>query len=199
VSDDLVKKYWPDLATGPQTRGGSLASVETGYGSNTGTLTLVSAAAQLTAEFGAPVLQVVANLTGISSLAADATLLSAARVQPPSSPQSQGLSTASTIMSELTREEHNAKLDAVRAETDTKIARLEGKLDLVLSKLDDVRADNRHTRNNQIAIGIALAILIVGVVAAALTVAPAIFDLGSKFHETIIKEIHEQMSHPTSQ
>ena len=101
-----------------------------------------------------------------------------------------------------TREEYDAKLKTVAAETDTKLVRLEGKMDLILSKLDvvrednrqlrnDVREDHRHTRNNQIATFIGLALLIIGIVA----VAPAIFDLGSKFRETITKEIQEQMSH----
>jgi hypothetical protein len=84
-----------------------------------------------------------------------------------------------------TREEIDAKLETVAAQTDTKLARLEGKVDLVLSKLDDAREGNRHTQNIAISVGIGLALLIIGVVAAA----PVIFDLGSKFHETIIKEM----------
>jgi len=43
-----------------------------------------------------------------------------------------------------TREELDAKLQAAAAETDTKIARLEGKMDLVLLKLDHVLEGNRH-------------------------------------------------------
>jgi hypothetical protein len=84
-----------------------------------------------------------------------------------------------------TREEIDAKLETVGAQTDAKIVRLEGKMDLVLSKLDDAREGNRHTQNIIISVGVALALLIIGVVAAA----PVIFDLGSKFHETIIKEL----------
>lgn len=86
----------------------------------------------------------------------------------------------------------NAKIAAAEARTDTKITRMEGKMDLILSKLEDVREDNRHTRNNQILIGVSLALLIIGVVAAA----PVIFDLGSKFRETITKEIQEQLAKP---
>jgi hypothetical protein len=86
-----------------------------------------------------------------------------------------------------TREEYDAKLKTVAAETDTKLARLEGKVDLVLSKLDGVREGNRHTQTIIISSVIALALLIVGL--------PVIFDLGSKFRETITKEIQEQMSH----
>jgi hypothetical protein len=88
-----------------------------------------------------------------------------------------------------TREEIDAKLKTVGAETDTKIARLEGKLDLVISKLDGVREDGRSTRANMWVIGVSLALLIIGVAAAA----PAIFDLGMKVREGISKEIQEQV------
>jgi hypothetical protein len=91
-----------------------------------------------------------------------------------------------------TREEYDAKLKTVAAETDTKLARLEGKMDLILSKFDGVREDNRHIRNNQLATFIGLGLLIVGIA----TFAPTIFDLGSKFRETIAKEVQERMLHP---
>jgi hypothetical protein len=94
-------------------------------------------------------------------------------------------------MASPTREELDAKLETIAAQTDTKVARLEGKMDLVLSKLDGVREDNRHLRNNVIGVGIALALLIIGVVAAA----PVIFDLGFEVRETISKEIQERMPH----
>jgi hypothetical protein len=88
-----------------------------------------------------------------------------------------------------TREEIQAQIAASEARGETKLARLEGKLDLVLVKLDDVREDGRHTRNNAILIGVSLALLIIGIVATA----PVIFDLGSKFRETITKEVQDRI------
>jgi len=95
-------------------------------------------------------------------------------------------------MSDITREEIQAQIAASEAKGETKLARLEGKLDLVLMKLDDVKEDGRHTRNNTILVGVSLALLIIGVVSAA----PVIFDLGSRFRETITKEVQEQVLHP---
>jgi hypothetical protein len=97
-------------------------------------------------------------------------------------------------MTAPTREEIQAQIAASEARGETKLTRLEGKLDLVLVKLDDVKEDGRHTRNNAILIGVSLALLIIGVVAAA----PVIFDLGSKFRETVTKEVQEQVQHAPS-
>jgi hypothetical protein len=87
-------------------------------------------------------------------------------------------------MANPTREEMTANLEAVEARTDTKIARLEGKIDLVLSKLDGVREDGRATRANQWVIGFGLAGLIVALVVAF----PAFFDIGSKVRDMIREE-----------
>jgi hypothetical protein len=113
-------------------------------------------------------------------------------------PYSTGLSKAKAPSQAPNRDEMaasddlvNAKIEAAEARTDTKIARLEGKLDLVLSKLDDQKDDGRHTRNNVILVGVSLALLIIGSVA----IAPVIFDLGSKFRETVTKEVQEQVQH----
>jgi len=65
-----------------------------------------------------------------------------------------------------------AKIAAAEARTDTKIVRSEGKIDLVLSridvlsaKIDELRDDNRSVRANQWVIGFGLAVLIVAVAA----------------------------------
>jgi hypothetical protein len=73
--------------------------------------------------------------------------------------------------------------------TDAKIARSEGKLDLVLSKLDDMREDNRSLRTNINAVGIGLALLIIACVAGA----PVVIDFGFKLRETISKEVLDQV------
>jgi hypothetical protein len=52
---------------------------------------------------------------------------------------------------------------------------MERKLDLVLSKLDGVRDDNRSTRANQWVIGLGLAVLIVAVT----SLFPVFFSIGA--------------------
>jgi hypothetical protein len=79
----------------------------------------------------------------------------------------------------------DAKIAAAEARTDAKIARSEGKLDLVLSKLDDMREDNRGLRTNINAVGVGLALLIIACVAGA----PVVIDFGFKLRETISKEV----------
>lgn len=83
-----------------------------------------------------------------------------------------------------------ARIAESEARTETKIARLEGKLDLVLSKLDDVREDNRSTRANQWVIGLGLAVLIVAIAA----LFPVFFDLGSKVHDLIDRTVQSHLS-----
>jgi hypothetical protein len=83
-----------------------------------------------------------------------------------------------------------AEIAAAEARTDTKITRIEGKLDLVISKLDGVREDNRSTRANQWVIGFGLAVLIVAVAA----LFPVFFDMGSKVHEIIEKAVQSQVT-----
>ena len=83
----------------------------------------------------------------------------------------------------------DAKIAAAEARTDAEIARSEGKLDLVLSKLDDMREDNRGLRTNINAVGIGLALLIIACVAGA----PVVIDFGFKLRETISKEVLDQV------
>jgi len=88
----------------------------------------------------------------------------------------------------------DAKLRAVGAETDTKIARLEGKMDLVLEAVRSSREEARDNRRAVIAnawVVFGALVVVVGIIAAA---APVIFDLGSKFRESITKEIHDQLT-----
>jgi hypothetical protein len=95
----------------------------------------------------------------------------------------------------------DAKLGRVAAETDTKIARLEGKLDLVLSKIDasnshysDLRTDIADSRRATIAnvwvVFAAVVALLVGLAAAA----PVIFDLGTKHRDMIDRTVQESIT-----
>jgi hypothetical protein len=106
---------------------------------------------------------------------------------PPSSSNAKG-----NKMPDLTREEIDAKLAASEARTDTKIARLEGKLDLVLSKLDDVRNDNRGIRANQWVIGFGLALLIVAIAA----LFPAFFGIGAQVKDLVDASVQSHL-HPS--
>lgn len=94
-------------------------------------------------------------------------------------------------MADQTREEVDAKISASEARTETKIARLEGKLDLVLSKLDHVAEDNRSTRANQWVIAFGLAVLIVGVAA----LFPVFFGMGAQLRDMVRDEVVNSTVH----
>jgi len=106
-------------------------------------------------------------------------------------------------MSDMTREEVQAQIAASEARGDTKIARFEGKLDLVLAKLDsvnnsvtdkmkDVKDDVRSARANQWVIALGLAVLIVAVV----TLFPVFFGIGTQLHDMVHSEVQSQMPIP---
>lgn len=101
-------------------------------------------------------------------------------------------------MVEPTREEIDAKLRASSAEADTKIARMEGKLDLVLSKLDgvnsrfdDVRDDYRSTRANIWVVGLGILVAIIGVAA----LFPVFFGIGAQVRDMVHAE-SQAIQHP---
>jgi hypothetical protein len=85
-----------------------------------------------------------------------------------------------------------AEIAAAEARTDTKIVRMEGKLDLVLSKLDGVREDNRGTRANQWIIGVSLAVLIVAIAG----LFPVFFGIGTQVRDLVHSEIQSQSPQP---
>jgi hypothetical protein len=111
-------------------------------------------------------------------------------------------------MADSTRDDQllDAKLGKVAAETDTKIARMEGKLDLVLSKIDGLgtrfedaradakearttaRADNAATRANIWVVGLGLAVLIVAVAA----LFPVFFSIGAQVRDLVHSEMQAQ-------
>jgi hypothetical protein len=95
----------------------------------------------------------------------------------------------------------DAKIAAAEARTDTRIVRMEGKLDLVISKLDLVNESYRAVREGQRSVianiwvvFAALAAIIIGSMAAA----PVIFDLGMRLRKTITKEIQERVPAPST-
>jgi hypothetical protein len=92
------------------------------------------------------------------------------------------------VMADMSRDEIKAEIALAEARTDTKIARMEGKLDLVLSKLDGVRDDYRNTRSNQWVIGLGLAVLIIGMVA----LFPVFFSIGAQVRDLVHTEIQSQ-------
>lgn len=95
-------------------------------------------------------------------------------------------------MTDPTREEIKAEISASEARGETKITLFAGKLDLVLSKLDDVRQDNRTSRANQWVIGFGLAVLIVAVAA----LFPVFFSMGSQIRDLVHMEVHDQLPKP---
>jgi hypothetical protein len=110
--------------------------------------------------------------------------------------------TGTIEMTDPTREEIDAKIEASEARTDTKMAHLEGKIDLVISKLDssisetrqmraDVKDDSRATRANQWVIFFGLA----GIIIASLALIVAFFTLGTQFRDVIHAEVHAEMPH----
>lgn len=82
-----------------------------------------------------------------------------------------------------TREEIDAKMAAAEARTDTKLAKLEGKLDLVLTEVrsakQEAKEDSRTNRN----LNIGLAAIIIAVIALIATFGPQMLDLGTRLDE----------------
>jgi hypothetical protein len=102
-------------------------------------------------------------------------------------------------MADITREEMKAEIAAAEARSDTKIARIEGKLDLVLEAVRSSREDARNilanandNRRAVITNGWVIFGALVVAVGIMFTVAPAIFDLGFKWRETISREVQDQ-------
>jgi hypothetical protein len=96
-------------------------------------------------------------------------------------------------MSDPSREEIQAKIEASEARNDTKIARLEGKLDLVLQTLQSSRDEARDNRRAIIANGWVIFGALIVVIGIVITVAPAVFDLGFRLRESITKEVQDRI------
>ena len=107
------------------------------------------------------------------------------------------------VLTDLTRDEVDAKIDAAEARVETKIARLEGTLGVVISKLDgiaaqqaeikqdtrslraEIKEDFRSARANQWVIAFGLAVLIVAIVA----MFPVFFGIGTQIKDIIDKSV----------
>jgi hypothetical protein len=87
-----------------------------------------------------------------------------------------------------------AEIAAAEARTDTKITRLEGKMDLVLESIRSSRDEARDNRRSVIANAWVIFGALIVVIGILVTVAPAILDFGFKWRETITNEVHEQVS-----
>jgi hypothetical protein len=101
------------------------------------------------------------------------------------------------------REEIDAKIAAAEARGDTKIARMEGKLDLVLStvnvRFDAVTEQITGARSNQWVIAFGLAGLFLTVVAIIVAVAfgmPAIYSLGTQTRDIVREEVKAALPTP---
>lgn len=101
-----------------------------------------------------------------------------------------------------------AEIAAAEARTDTKIARLEGKLDLVITKIDAVNentiATRREVKDSERAVKANAWVIGIGLLAVIIALAfglPSIFDLGVKQRDAIVKEVQDQLQKvlPSSQ
>jgi hypothetical protein len=110
-------------------------------------------------------------------------------------PTSPPTEEATSAMADITREEIKAQHEAIEARTETKIARIEGKLDLVLQSVGEGRTEARESRRAVMANQWVIFGAVVVVIGIFVTAAPIIFDLGSKWRETISKEIGERLPH----
>jgi hypothetical protein len=105
-------------------------------------------------------------------------------------------------MSDLTREEMKAVVDAAEARGDTKIVRLEGKIDTLTAtigvKFDSLSADiaksrleTSESRNIVIATIIASAFAVAGLLVVMATYGDALFGRGMDVHKVIQDTVHE--------
>lgn len=95
-----------------------------------------------------------------------------------------------------TKDEVRHQLEASEARADVKFAQLEGRMDLLVSKLDsisatlnDVRADGRSTRSNIWMVGIGLAALILATVFGL----PSVYNMGAEIRDVVRSEVKSQV------
>jgi hypothetical protein len=86
-----------------------------------------------------------------------------------------------------------AEIAAAEARTDTKIVRIEGKIDLVIESVRASREEARDNRRAVIANGWVIFGALVVIVGILYTAAPVILDFGFKWREAITKEVQEQV------
>jgi hypothetical protein len=109
---------------------------------------------------------------------------------------SQGIHSADQAdnkMADLTREEVQAKIEVAEARADTKIARIEGKLDLVLQAVEGSRSEARDNRRAVISNAWVIFGALIVVLATMVTILPTFLDMGFRWRETITKEVQERI------
>lgn len=101
--------------------------------------------------------------------------------------------------------EVDAKIAASEARSETKIVRLEGKLDLVLSRMDgigrdmdNIRHDIRSSRATVIAVVVAVGIGIAALMATMFGSLPSFFGMSTYIHDLVTREVHSQVIVPPS-
>ena len=113
-------------------------------------------------------------------------------------------------MSDITRSEIDAKIDASEARTDTKFARLEGRFDLMMAKLDDVarqlvdvRQDNKATRStvviSVVSTGVALFLGLAAIIIGLAVGLPAVYGIGTSTRDIIQTEVQRALPLPPAQ
>lgn len=105
---------------------------------------------------------------------------------------------SSEKMSDLSREEVQAHIAASEARSETKLARLEGKLDLVLQAVQSEQGEARDRHRALIANNWVIFGALVVILGIMVTVAPVVFDMGFKWRETITKEVQDRTPPPKS-
>jgi hypothetical protein len=94
-------------------------------------------------------------------------------------------------MADSTREIIDDKVAASEARGETKLVRLEGKLDLIMKTIDDLaresKIDSRATRSNQLVVGFGLAALIVAIAA----LFPVFFGMGDRIHDIVDRAVSD--------
>jgi hypothetical protein len=119
--------------------------------------------------------------------------------EPPESPEAP--------MPDPSREEIDAKIAAAEARTDTKFARLEGKLDLVLAEAsaarqeasiarDNARQESRGTRATIIGTGLATVLALGALLMSVMTYGDAIFSRGMSVRDAVKAVVQEQAAAP---
>jgi hypothetical protein len=110
-------------------------------------------------------------------------------------------------MPDPSREEIDAKIAAAEARTDTKFARLEGKLDLVLAEAsaarqeasiarDNARQESRGTRATIIGTGLATVLALGALLMSVMTYGDAIFSRGMSVRDAVKAVVQEQAAAP---
>ncbi|MCJ2092270.1 hypothetical protein MKK67_07145 [Methylobacterium sp. J-072] len=98
-----------------------------------------------------------------------------------------------------TREEIDAKIAAAEARGDTKLKGLEGKIDLLIQTLGEVRNDNRSLKTNIWTVCAIIVAAIVGVAGIIAAVVPFAFQTGIQFKDLTDQAIATRSSGSTSQ